>query len=67
MIDWGAMNTEKRRDWTAKELAAEAKVGASWIRQLLIAGDLRGYKRAGAWFIPDAEARRWLEARRRTP
>ena len=57
------MNTEKRRDWTVRELAEAAKLNPSRLRQLLIAGSLRGYKRTGAWFIPDAEARRWLASR----
>lgn len=52
-----------RQDWTVKELATEAGVDPSYIRHLLIDKKLRGYKRAGAWFIPDEEARRWLEER----
>lgn len=52
-----------RRDWTVKELAKRAGVDPSTVRHALLAGRLKGYKRAGAWFIPDDEARRWLYER----
>lgn len=59
------MTGEQRpTDWTVKELAEEAGVSRSWVRYLLIDGKLEGHKRAGAWFIPDSEAKRWLEERR---
>ena len=54
-----------RRDWTVKELAERAGVDPSAIRHALAAGRLKGYKRAGAWFITDEEARRWLAERDR--
>ena len=56
----------KMRDWTTQELADKANLKPSRIRQLLIRGDIRGEKRAGAWFIPDNEARRWLDLRNNT-
>ena len=56
----------KTRDWTTQELAEEAGLKPSRIRQLLISKDIKGVKRAGAWFISDAEARRWLELRNNT-
>lgn len=52
-----------KRDWTTRELAELAGVDPSRIRQLLLAKQLSGYKRANTWFIPDYEARRWLESR----
>ena len=56
----------KMRDWTTQELADKANLKPSRIRQLLICGDIKGEKRAGAWFIPDAEAKRWLDLRNNT-
>lgn len=54
-----------RVSWTAKELADAAGVSTPRIRQLLIEGtELRGYKRAGVWFVADSEAKRWLENRK---
>ena len=57
------MSREAGQDWTTEELAAEAKLNPSRIRQLLLSGEIRGVKRAGIWFIPDDEARRWLDKR----
>jgi hypothetical protein len=53
-----------QRDYTVKELAKEAGVNPSRIRQLLGEGTLKGAKRAGAWFIPADVARAWLASRR---
>lgn len=57
------MSRDAGQDWTTEELAAEAGVNSSRIRQLLLSGELRGVKRAGIWLIPDDEARRWLKSR----
>lgn len=51
------------RSWTTNELAGEAGVNDSYIRQLLLAGKLRGWKLGNAWAIPDDVARAWLEER----
>lgn len=58
------MTRQAGQDWTTAELAEEAGVDQSRIRQLLLSGTLRGIKRANTWFIPDDEARRYLEDRR---
>ncbi len=47
-------------DWTAQELAEEAGVDPSYIRHEIRNGRLEATKRAGAWFIADEEAQRWL-------
>jgi len=52
-----------KRDYTTKELAERAGVGAAYIRQELIAGKLRGVKRGRDWFITAREAERWLKER----
>ena len=59
--------TRQTRDlWTVKELAAAAGLSVGRLRQVLIAGtELRGEKIGATWAIRDAEARRWLAARRR--
>jgi len=53
-----------KRDYTTHELAAKAKVTASYIRQCLLDGTLRGYKRGRDWLIEAREAERWLKERR---
>lgn len=53
-----------KRDLTTKELAEMAGVDPSRIRQLLLAGTIAGYKRGRDWFIPNAEAQKWLDSRR---
>ena len=58
------MTRQAGQDRTSAELAAEAGVDPSRIRQLLISGEIQGYKRASVWFIPDEEARRFLDDRR---
>ncbi len=58
------MTRQAGQDWTTSELAAEAGVDPSRIRQLLIGGEIQGYKRASTWFIPDEEAHRFLDDRR---
>jgi excisionase family DNA binding protein len=55
-----------RRDWTTRELADQAGVDPSRIRQLLLSKRLTGYKRGRDWLIPDSEARRWLEIRKQS-
>jgi excisionase family DNA binding protein len=53
-----------RTDWTVKELAERAGLNPSRIRQLLLAGEIKGYKRGPSWLVLNAEAQRWLENRR---
>ena len=51
--------------WTVRELADEAGITDSRIRQLLIEGKkLKGRKAGWTWIIPEEEARRWLRNRR---
>jgi hypothetical protein len=51
-------------NWTTRDLAMAAKVTPAYIRQLILAGKLRGaYKLGRDWLIPDTVARRWLESR----
>ena len=52
--------------WTVTELAKAAGVSDARIRQLLIEGrDLKGRKAGTLWIIPDSEARRFLNDRRK--
>ena len=51
---------------SAKELAKRAGLDDSRIRQLLISGEIKGHKIAGAWLVPAAEAERWLQTRQKT-
>jgi excisionase family DNA binding protein len=55
---------EPGQDWTTKQLAQEAAVSMAYLRQLLIAGELRGRKAGRDWLIPDREAEKWLSNRR---
>jgi len=56
---------EEHRDWTTTELARHLGVNDSYIRQLLLAGRLKGHKRGPIWLIPDEEVQRWLKSRRK--
>jgi hypothetical protein len=49
-----------KKNWTVAELAAEANVSGSWVRQLLVNGDLKGHKHGPLWAIPDEEAQHYL-------
>jgi excisionase family DNA binding protein len=51
-----------KHDWTTRELAEAANVDASYLRRLLIDGQLAGYKRGRDWLIPYAAGQRFLEA-----
>lgn len=53
------------RPWTTGLLASEAGVDDSYIRRLLIAGKLDGYKLGREWLIEDEAARAWLASRKR--
>lgn len=58
------LDHERRRDlWTVKELAAAAGLSTGRLRQLLLAGELRGEKIGMTWAIRDGEAQRWLRSR----
>lgn len=57
---------ERKRDWTASELAEAAGVESSYLRRLLIDGQLPGYKRGRAWFIPYEAGQRFLEKEHHT-
>jgi len=50
--------------YTVKELAEKAGVNTSYIRQILIAKKLSGYKVGRDWMIPHKSGDDWLEARR---
>jgi len=52
-----------RRSYTTKELAEKAKVTPAYIRQCLLDGTLRGYKRGRDWFIAVQDGDRWLKDR----
>jgi excisionase family DNA binding protein len=58
--------TEQQQEkvWGTSELAREAKVTATYVRQLLVEGRLDGYKLGRDWFVSDEEAQRWLANRR---
>lgn len=49
--------------WTSRELSKAAGVDPSRIRQLLLAGRLKGKKLGRDWLIPDEEAQRYLAER----
>lgn len=59
------MEREQGRPWGTRELAEAAGVDDSYIRQLLLAGKLQGWKLGREWAIPDEVARAWLERRKR--
>ncbi|MBM3188812.1 MAG: hypothetical protein FJZ90_08840 [Chloroflexi bacterium] len=64
--EWTKLTEEEHyRGWTVSELAAGAGVNGSRIRQLLLAGELKGEKFGPVWVIPDAEAKEWLRCHRR--
>jgi hypothetical protein len=54
---------DTRRGWSTKDLATEAGVTQGRIRQLLLKGEIDGYKVSRDWIIPDAEAKNWLRNR----
>jgi len=57
------MNDDNNRVWTAQELAEAARLADARIRQLLISGELQGYKLGRDWRVPDDVAREWLRGR----
>jgi excisionase family DNA binding protein len=57
------MESVATKEWTTGELAEAAGLTDARIRQLLLGGDLRGYKLGRDWRVSDGEARRWLEER----
>ena len=57
------MSDNGKKEYTTKELAEMAGVTTTRIRQLLLSGELDGYKLARDWRIPKAEADRWLASR----
>ncbi len=61
------MNNERTVPFTTKELSRTAGVSDAYLRQLLIAGKLAGYKQGRDWFIPADVAQRWLEERKVKP
>ena len=55
------LEIRKKAGWTTEELAQEAGVNSSRIRQLLAQGIIKGFKRGKRqWLIPDNEAVSWL-------
>jgi hypothetical protein len=54
---------EDRRNWMAKDLAGAAGLDPSRIRQLLLAGKIRGEKVGQIWVVSNQEAKRWLRSR----
>jgi excisionase family DNA binding protein len=56
---------ERDKPWSTKELAEAAGVNDSYIRQLLIAGDLKGFKIGQrTWAIPAEVGQEWLDKRK---
>jgi phage terminase Nu1 subunit (DNA packaging protein) len=51
--------------YTTRQLAKEAGVSMSRIRQLCISGVLHGQKFGHVWLISDEVAKRWLAERQR--
>lgn len=57
--------TDTKRDYTVKELAALAELDPSRIRQLLLAGEIKGIKRTEYfWLISYEEGQRFLATRK---
>lgn len=42
------------------DLAEASGYTREWIRQLVVRGDIQGFKVGRDWVIPEEEARRWL-------
>ena len=57
------MENERERVWTTAELAEVAGLDVSRIRQLLLSGELDGYKLGRDWRVSDRAARQWLAKR----
>ena len=60
-------NDGEQHDWTTAALAQAGGLSTARIRQILIAGRLRGRKAGRDWLVAEADARAWLaqrEARR---
>ena len=58
-------DSKSKTGWTVTELAREAGVTDSRVRQLLIENkSLKGRKAGTLWIIPDDEAKKWLRERR---
>ena len=57
-------NAKDRGYWLVKELAAEAGVTETRIRQLLLDEQLPGDKAGQTWLVPYSAGQRWLEDRR---
>ena len=53
----------REKTWTVTELAQAANVSDARIRQLLLIGQLEGFKHGPLWAIPNSEAQRYLENR----
>jgi len=53
------------RDYTVQELAEAAGVTPTRIRQILLAGDLKGKKWGSSWVIKAREAEKYLKERGR--
>lgn len=54
---------EYRTYWTTKQLAEKARVTPRYIRQEITAKRITARRLGRDWFIPDSEAKRWLENR----
>jgi excisionase family DNA binding protein len=54
---------ENSNAWTTIELAKAGNVTDAWIRQLLINGEIDGYKLGRDWRIPESTAIEWLHKR----
>lgn len=54
---------EPKREWTTTELAERAGVSQAYVRQLILAGEIRARKVGRDWIISNTEAQRWLENR----
>lgn len=55
----------EKRWWTVKELAKAARVSGARVRHELALKRLHGEKAGQTWVIPDVDAQRWLDERRR--
>jgi len=55
---------QDKKAYTTTELASLAGLTSSRIRQLLIAGVIKGDKFGRDWSIPKLEAERWLKDRK---
>lgn len=57
---------QSRSYWNTDQLAEASGLDVSYIRRLLRDGDIKGSKVSRDWIIPNNEALRWLDERKKS-